>query len=90
MNKNYRKRLRKGKWKKIRELFYKEHKPVCSVVGCNIFKVDLHHFSYERMGKKDEVNDLIPLCRKHHNQVHELQKKEGLTLLEATNEVVFQ
>jgi len=92
MNKSYVKYLRKNKkWKAIKagakndDLFN-----VCLVNGCNETYIDLHHTTYENMGTKKEYNDLIPLCRLHHKQVHELHKAENLTLLEATEEIVNQ
>lgn len=41
----------------------------CLICGSRDF--DLHHRSYARLGH-EELFDLVPLCRRHHDQLHEL------------------
>jgi hypothetical protein len=41
----------------------------CLVCGAPGF--ELHHRSYERLGK-EELFDLVPLCRGHHQKLHDL------------------
>ena len=41
----------------------------CLICGSSDF--DLHHRSYARLGE-EELFDLVPLCRRHHDQLHEL------------------
>ncbi len=41
----------------------------CLICGSRDF--DLHHRSYSRLGD-EELFDLVPLCRRHHDQLHEL------------------
>lgn len=40
-------------------------------VLCGDKRVDLHHWTYERLGH-ESPSDLIPLCRECHDRVHEL------------------
>lgn len=41
----------------------------CLICGAN--EIDLHHRSYARLGE-EELFDLVPLCHRHHDQLHEL------------------
>jgi hypothetical protein len=45
---------------------------VCAV--CNITPVQLHHITYERLGCEEFI-DVIPLCRTHHNALHDWLKQ---------------
>ncbi|MCX7421591.1 MAG: hypothetical protein NT013_18875 [Planctomycetia bacterium] len=38
---------------------------------CGSSEIDLHHRSYARLGE-EELFDLVPLCHRHHDQLHEL------------------
>jgi hypothetical protein len=44
--------------------------------------VDLHHKTYRRLGE-ELLDDLVPLCRDHHDELHErgLDFYKGPTLL---------
>ena len=37
---------------------------------CHAPNVDLHHKTYARLGN-EKLDDLIPLCRDHHDELHE-------------------
>ena len=39
---------------------------------------DIHHINFRSHGGKDEINNLIPLCRNCHDRAH-LKKKPYLT-----------
>ena len=60
-------------WAKRRRWWIREHRdrtgtdPVCVV--CRHPDVDLHHLDYADLGH-ETYNDLIPLCRPHHDRVH--------------------
>ena len=62
-----------------RVLWYADHlrltsaEPVCAVCEkpWRLHDGDLHHASYERLGH-ERSTDLIPLCRDHHQAVHDL------------------
>ena len=39
--------------------------------GCNRNKAnDIHHLAFRSQGGKDEINNLIALCRECHNKAH--------------------
>jgi hypothetical protein len=44
--------------------------------------VDLHHRTYKRLGA-ERLNDLVPLCRLHHEQAHELERTGSVSLWDA-------
>jgi hypothetical protein len=46
---------------------------------CGSETVDLHHRTYKRLGS-EWLNDLVPLCRTHHDECHAFieSKKMGL------------
>ncbi len=55
-------------WRKRKNAYYKIHGRKCSV--CNKARyVDLHHKVYGNYGNEND-NDLVPLCRKHHEGFH--------------------
>ena len=46
-----------------------EHRPTCENDGCTNEATDVHHLTYERLGK-ERLDDLQALCRKCHEQKH--------------------
>jgi 5-methylcytosine-specific restriction endonuclease McrA len=46
----------------------------CEVCGSKA--VDIHHIKYKSRGGKDEISNLIALCRYCHNKAHNEQLKE--------------
>ena len=46
-----------------------EHRPICEKDGCTNEATDVHHLTYERIGK-ERLDDLQALCRKCHKQQH--------------------
>ena len=54
------------------------------IVLCNIcgqIANSLHHIVYKSQGGSDEVDNIIPLCMKHHNQAH-FKKEPYITVEE--------
>ena len=45
---------------------------------CHNQSVDLHHIVRKSRGGGDNVQNLAPLCRKHHNEVHQYKITEEL------------
>src|SRR5574341_2115 len=56
-------------WQKIKEKFRGRgcEKKVGWFSVCGEKPIDVHHKTYERIGN-ERLSDLIPLCRKHHDQ----------------------
>ena len=46
-----------------------EHRPTCENGGCTNEAKEVHHLTYERLGK-EWLDDLQALCRKCHEQKH--------------------
>lgn len=46
--------------------------------------IELHHKHYDLIRTKHELSAVIALCRKHHQMVHDLARKEKCTLRWAT------
>ena len=46
-----------------------EHRPTCENAGCTNEATDVHHRTYERIGK-ERLDDLQALCGKCHKQQH--------------------
>ena len=71
---SYRTYLLSDSWRATRERYRASKLPQGCWV-CRVPNVDLHHRTYARLGN-EKVIDLVPLCREHHDQLHE----EGLDL----------
>lgn len=52
---------------------------------CNSEQVELHHTSYKWILTPKELLVIISLCRKHHQEVHDLASAEGISVRVATN-----
>jgi len=79
---NYQKYIRSAAWE-AKKKKYRESKLPQTCLVCGSKKIDLHHRTYKRLGN-EWLNDLVPLCREHHEGVHRFQKKHGLNLWGAT------
>lgn len=56
---------------------------VCHSYGCDSKKgLSLHHWTYERVGR-EELSDLVLVCRKCHERIHKLERR-GMDLAAAT------
>jgi hypothetical protein len=65
-------------WRAKRQDYFNSKLPQKCLV-CNSKKVDLHHRTYKRLGS-EWLNDLVPLCREHHNECHSFIKRNKLNL----------
>lgn len=66
---NYDLYLNSDIWRAFRSKYYKLSKKLyCRV--CKSFKIELHHINYSRLGN-EMLTDVIPLCREHHEKIHE-------------------
>lgn len=89
-NKEYNEYLKSKEWalKRDKWIILKRFK-WCRKKGCKVAKVDIHHTSYKRVGTPEEGMDVIALCREHHQKVHDVSKKTGLSVRLATNMVIY-
>lgn len=67
--KKYNDYLKTTHWKQFRKNYWKIERKICYC--CGEEAKDLHHFDYKKMWK-EKNSDIIPLCRKCHNEIHTL------------------
>jgi hypothetical protein len=60
--------LRSDLWLDFRKKFFSSKAPKACAV-CGAARVQLHHRTYERLGR-EKIGDVIPLCDDHHRAVH--------------------
>ena len=58
------------RWEMKRQEAFRHWGRICPVCGKVHVVLDVHHLSYARLGK-EEMNDLLPVCRWHHKVIHE-------------------
>lgn len=51
--------------------------------ACGERRYDLHHRTYVRLGC-ERVRDLVPLCHRHHEALHDLQRRFGWSVEKAS------
>lgn len=71
---SYREYMNSPEWAETRNR-YRASNRLQSCLVCRAPNVDLHHRTYKRLGR-ERLHDLVPLCREHHEQLHE----QGLDL----------
>ena len=59
--------MRRRRWVEDEE--QRTGKPVCCAVCGSEEWDDLHHLTYDRMGR-ERHGDMVAMCRPHHEQVH--------------------
>lgn len=64
----YTKYLLSDRWQLLRAEIFKSTNYRC--VGCNDKCTDLHHLSYDNLGKEKAGIDVVPLCKKCHKKCH--------------------
>lgn len=75
---SYKAYLSSPHWTGFKRRFATESKnPRCLV--CGIVRYELHHCTYKRIGG-ERIGDVIPLCRDHHEAVHDWLKAKGRNL----------
>lgn len=59
-------------WQDFKKRFYSSSRRK-SCLCCELpnFEVELHHITYARLGK-ERLSDVIPVCRYHHEIIHQL------------------
>jgi transposase-like protein len=62
--------LKSPSWGILKVLVKNRDRFKCKVCG-STHQLDVHHITYDRLGK-EELPDLVLLCRVHHQQIHDL------------------
>lgn len=55
----------------------------CKICGSNQ-GVELHHESYSQINTQFELSNIVPLCRIHHQSIHDYAKENNVSLKIAT------
>ena len=84
--KSYAAYLRSEHWLAFREAYFAKHKKVCCC--CAEPARDLHHITYEYLGKERQ-KDVKPICRSCHDKVHTLIREHRVPLEKAHEVVSF-
>ena len=75
-------------WERRRGLFFTKHPKVCVTCGSEE-KIQLHHKTYDRMGRERD-SDLMALCEFCHSTLHRWHREVGGSLYEASEDFVDQ
>lgn len=82
--------MRSSWWRHRKARYWENHTRRCAACanrGSTKKPIHLHHKTYVRMGGElDE--DLCGLCEGCHNRTHKLHKRGGLTLAQATDQII--
>ena len=75
MGDKYKDYMQSDEWKKKRMQRILLDGGKCVCCGCkgtppSYSDLDVHHKTYERFGREDVENDLVSLCREHHDFLH--------------------
>ena len=66
----YREYLQTPEWKRLREKRLRRDNWQCVRCGSAI-NLQVHHINYMHKGEREEIDDVITLCWKCHNMIHE-------------------
>lgn len=84
-NMKYRKYLKSSLWSdKKKEISKFERGRECWI--CGEAGVETHHLNYARVSH-EKIEDLVFLCRKHHQKIHDLVHREKISIHKATYRV---
>ena len=68
--------LKSAQWKNIRRLLIQQSNGVCARCGHGSPELEIHHKTYERLGK-ERMTDLEVLCRTCHKLADEERAQQG-------------
>lgn len=78
--------LESGHWKDVK-LKANKRSNYSKCEFCSSNKVELHHTSYKWINTSNELRTIIALCREHHQEIHDLAKRDRLSIRLATNKM---
>lgn len=70
----YREYLNTAHWKQVRNDIYKKRKKICYCCQKEINRLEVHHKTYERIGK-ERRGDLVLVCPACHEEIHQIYQK---------------
>ena len=67
----YRKYLKSGAWKEVREKALIRDGYRCKTPGCGRKAVEVHHKYYRYVGREwEQMSCLVSICKQHHDREH--------------------
>jgi hypothetical protein len=77
-------------WERRRRAYFRSHARRCAACGTRRGVIDLHHRTYDRLGREPDM-DLVPLCRDDHDLVHNIHRRNPARPLDdVTSEVIIR
>ena len=70
--------IQSDEWKKVKAKRLNMDGYKCKLCG-TAKNLQCHHVSYEHLGKPDEIDDVITLCRECHRKVHDVDLRKEKT-----------
>jgi len=64
-------------WKDVRRKAINFYGDFCQACQIKHKSLDVHHKTYKNFGKNEPVEELIPLCRRCHTQLHVIHKEQN-------------
>lgn len=61
--------IRSPEWRARKRAFYSRYPKRCAICGAER-RIELHHITYRRLCEELD-DDLLPLCKTHHRELHE-------------------
>ena|SRR3990167_3448751 len=79
--------LKTNTWKKQKNKAKYWHGKKCLV--CGVKRIDIHHKTYKNgLGNENPKYHLIPLCRLHHFTIHDIVKRDKISIYQATEQFI--
>ena len=84
---SYKDYLKSDHWKRVKAKT-KRRKKYRKCMFCGSRKVELHHTTYKWIYTKKELLAIIPLCRTHHQEVHDFSANNNISVRLASNAMI--
>jgi len=84
---SYRDYLKSDHWRKLK-IKTKRRKKYKKCLFCSCTKVELHHTTYKWIYTKKELIAIMPVCRKHHQEIHTFAVSQNMSVRLASNAIV--
>lgn len=79
----YKSYIQSPEWKARRDRVVAVYGGRCYCCSEQTQFLDVHHRTYRRLGK-ERPDDLVPVCRRCHQLIHEIARTQGVSLVTAT------
>jgi len=84
---SYKDYLKSDHWNRVKAKT-RRRKKYRKCLFCDSRKVELHHTTYKWIYTKKELLGIIPLCREHHQEVHDFSLKNNISVRLASNAMI--